>query len=538
MGCVKSTCPIQIKGRSLINQEEHSNLLNNSKSNYSQKVLIKNLITRIESKLEDNYKILSKLGKGGFGSVYKVQSYKTSKICAMKVVRIQCIKFQDDEQKFLKEIEVLCKLEHPNIIKIYEYFMDDVNYYLITEYVSGGELYEFILNDETFSEHKAKSIMKQLFLALNYLHVNNVVHRDIKSENILVERTYNTQGDEIVTIKLIDFGTCNYIKHKGMLTLKVGSPFYIAPEVLKGNYNNKCDIWSAGILLHILLVGQPPFCGSCREEVYEKIQKAQFDLDEPMYKKVSPEGKDLLKKTLTKNINKRLSAQECLNHSWFLSNTNTLKTCCSKTLVSSVLKQFISFNAKEKLQQATLAYIVHFIYCNQEINELKTVFKQLDMNNDGKLTVEELKNGFKSYYGKIVSDIEMNQLMEHIDGDADGFISYEEFLRGTVNTKKLLEEKNLLCAFERFDLDGDGKLSKDELIKVLYGSDIEYIDEILKEIDMNKDGFVNFQEFKRLMNDVLLVDKTVDKNENKMSYISITPDKDVVKYWIKENNED
>ena len=538
MGCVKSTCPVQIKGRSLLKSDEHSNLLSNSKSNYSQKVLIKNLITRIESKLEDNYKILSKLGKGGFGSVYKVQSYKTSKICAMKVVRIQCIKLQDDEQKFLKEIEILCKLEHPNIIKIYEYFIDDVNYYLITEYVSGGELYEFILNDETFSEYKAKNIMRQLFQALNYLHVNNVVHRDIKSENILVDRTYNIQGEEIITIKLIDFGTCNYIKHKGMLTLRVGSPFYIAPEVLKGNYNNKCDIWSAGILLHILLVGQPPFCGNSREEVYQKIQLAQLDFDEPMYRKISSEGKDLLKKTLTKRINKRLSAQDCLNHPWFLSTTGVHTSNCSKTMVSSALKHFISFNAKEKLQQATLAYIVHFLYCNQEINELKTVFKQLDINNDGKLTVNELKNGFKIYYGKIVSDIEMNHLMENIDGDADGFISYEEFLRVTVNTKKLLEEKNLLCAFERFDLDGDGKLSKDELSKVLYGSDIEYIDEILKEIDMNKDGYVNFQEFKSLMNNILLVDKSGDKNENKLNFTTITPDKDVVKYWIKENSGD
>ena len=184
MGCVKSKQSIQLLRYSAIKTNENSNILKQQGTNPSQKILIKNLITKIETNLETNYKILSRLGKGAFGTVYKVQSYKTNKICAMKVIDRQYIKHQDDDQKFLKEIEILCKLEHPNIIKMYEYFQDDKYYYLITEYISGGDLYEFIAKDFTFTEHQAKSIMKQLFQAISYLHSNRVVHRDIKSSNI------------------------------------------------------------------------------------------------------------------------------------------------------------------------------------------------------------------------------------------------------------------------------------------------------------------------------------------------------------------
>ena len=506
MGCVKSRQSIQLLRYSAIKTNENSNILKQQRTNTSQKILIKNLITKIETDFESNYQILSKLGKGAFGTVYKVQSYKTNKICAMKVIDRQYIKHQDDDQKFLKEIEILCKLEHPNIIKMYEYFQDDKNYYLITEYISGGDLYEFIANDFTFTESKAKRIMKQLFQAISYLHSNKIVHRDIKSSNILIENTCTPSqdnNDNNLNIKLIDFGTSNYLKNKkSKFTITVGSPYYMAPEVLKGKYNHKCDIWSAGVLLHIMLTGKPPFDGINREDVYNKIKKCYLNMEASQYNSISPEGKDLLKKTLTKKINKRLSAKECLDHPWFMDNSSKLKLNCTKTVITSALKKFISFNAKEKLQQATMAYIVHFVYCNKEINELKTVFKQLDTNADGKLTLNELKNGFEIYFGKILSNVELKQLMEDVDGDADGFISYEEFLRVTVNKRKLLEEKNLSMAFERFDVDGDGKLSKEEIKKVLYGSDLEYIDELIKEVDTNKDGYINYQEFKELMNGI------------------------------------
>ena len=173
----------------------------------TDKIKIKNLITKHDSKVEDNYRILNKLGKGSFGSVFKVMHITTGIIRAMKVIKKDSLSYQDDDQKFLKEIEILIATDHPNIIKIYEYYFDDVNFYLITEFVSGGELYDTITSWKTFDEEKAAYIMSQILSAVNYLHKKNIVHRDIKPENMLVENKVKVGKDrkEMINIKLIDF---------------------------------------------------------------------------------------------------------------------------------------------------------------------------------------------------------------------------------------------------------------------------------------------------------------------------------------------
>ena len=246
------------------NSNEKMNNSNQMKNEFkkveTESLKMKKFLTKADSgTIEDNYKIISKLGKGSFGSVFKVQNIKTNEIRALKVIKNTSIIYQDDDHKFLKEIEILIKLEHPNIIKIYEYYTDDINFYLITDYISNGELYNYVYKSKSLNERQTQYIMQQLLCAVNYLHLNNIAHRDIKLENILVEQEIESNGEQLLNVKLIDFGTSNYVKTENTnnFTVKVGSPFYMAPEVLNKKYNNKCDIWSCGVIMFMLLRGHP-----------------------------------------------------------------------------------------------------------------------------------------------------------------------------------------------------------------------------------------------------------------------------------------
>ena len=473
-------------------------------ANISKDIKIKNLIQLINSKPEDNYKIINKLGKGSFGSVYKVKNKITGEIRAMKIIKNTSISDNDGvaKEKFLKEIQVLKELEHPNIIKIFEYYIDNKYHYIITELLTGGELYETILKFQKFNEKNAAKIMKQILSALNYLHSKGIVHRDIKPENILVQNDNKNNKNYLdeIHIKLIDFGASNFFKENEILTLKVGSPYYIAPEVLNKSYNEKCDIWSAGVVLYVMLTGNFPFVGKTSQKLFENIKSGKYKTTGKEWEAISPQAKDLIKKMLELNTNKRISASECLK-SPFISCINTQEKV--PDLLPNVLSNIYKLNAREKIQQATIALIVHNIQQNDQIERLKGIFELLDLNKDGQLTYAEIKEAFRQIFpDNYITEEKMKFILERIDDNKDGVISYEEFLRVTIDEKILLEKNNLKLAFDKFDLNKDGKLSKEELLNILDNGASDYVDDLLNLIDKNKDGYISFDEFCHLMNKV------------------------------------
>ena len=500
-----------------------SNQVNNEfKKVETESLKMKKYLTKTDSgTIEDNYKIISKLGKGSFGSVFKVQNIKTNEIRALKVIKKTSIIYQDDDHKFLKEIEILIKLEHPNIIKIYEYYTDDINFYLITDYISNGELYNYVYKAKSFNERQTQYIMKQVLCAVNYLHLNNIAHRDIKLENILVEQEITSNDEQLLNVKLIDFGTSNYVKteNTNYFTVKVGSPFYMAPEVLNKKYNNKCDIWSCGVIMFMLLRGHPPFKGENQEELFKSIQNDIINYNEMT--ELSELAKELMSKMLERNVDLRYSADECLKHKWmkiYNEKSEVMKT----EVVTSALNNISNYNATEKLQQATMAYIVHFISFNKEVEDLKTVFNEFDKNKDGLLSFEEIDHAFTRYctnkgLQNFTQKNKLIQMLDEIDTEKTGHISYEQFLRISIDQREILNENNLRSAFEKFDTNKDGKLSKEEIKNVLGIKDFAYVNELLKLVDENKDGFISFEEFKSLMDCVLTkqkVEVTVKKEES------------------------
>ena len=239
--------------------------------------------------LLNEYTLYEHLGAGAFGLVQKVKHKSSGQIRAMKIIK----KSSRYSNKNLKEIENLKLLNHPNIVKLYEYYFDRKNIYIITEYCEGGELFDKIKERNTyFSEKDAAKILKAVLQAVAYCHSMGVVHRDLKPENILLE------GNDFEHIKLIDFGTSTVINKNKKFNERLGTAYYIAPEVLSKNYDEKCDLWSVGVIMYILLTGEPPFNGKNDDEIIKNVKTQSINYESKKLRHVSIEGKDLLKKFL------------------------------------------------------------------------------------------------------------------------------------------------------------------------------------------------------------------------------------------------
>ena len=424
---------------------------------------------------------------------------------------IQCKSSSENHSLTInKEINILKSLDHPNIIKVYEFYSSKKYIYIISELCTGGELFDKIVEVKYFSESAACNIMRQLLSAVAYCHEKGVIHRDLKPENILIESS-EEKDKEFFHIKVIDFGTCEILKKK-KLTEQIGTSFYIAPEVLKNGYNEKCDLWSCGIILYILLCGSPPFYGKNEKEIFKKILDGNFTFRHKIWNKVSSEAKNLVLKLLQVDPAKRLSAKEALEDVWFKNNLsmNTLDNQNSNSF-KYFIKNITEFYAEQKLQQATLAFLVHNFAPKDELDELKKIFFAFDKNGDGKLSKEEFVKGLTNNNSTLntilKSDASLEGLIKNIDTDNNGYISFEEFLIASINKEKILTEKNLKMAFDVFDRDKSGGISQNELKYILGEYNVnakEYLwKKMIQQIDLNQDGQISYEEFHEMMMDVI-----------------------------------
>jgi len=203
---------------------------------------------------------------------------------------------EDERRMLFNEINILKELDHPNIVKMFEFFEDDKRYYIVQEICKGGELFEEILARGKFTEKDAALLIKQVLSCINYCHANNIVHRDLKPENILLES--NKEFDQI---KIIDFGTSLVYDPNKKLDEKLGTPYYIAPEVLNKNYGAKCDIWSLGVISYILLCGAPPFSGQTDNDIMKAVRAGKVSFAGDHWKGISDSAKDFISQLLTYN---------------------------------------------------------------------------------------------------------------------------------------------------------------------------------------------------------------------------------------------
>jgi calcium-dependent protein kinase len=311
-------------------------------------------------------------------------------------------------------------------------------------------------------------------------------------------------------IKIIDFGTSQefIIGSKKKMEERYGTPYYIAPDVLNKSYNEKCDIWSLGVILYILLVGYPPFNGSDDKKIIDAVKKGKFTLDEPEWDDVSEEAIDLVKKCLTYEPEKRITAGEALDHAWFKKFAKGEKI--KKSLASNALKNLKNFRAEQKLKQAALAYIVSQCLTKEETDKMEEIFAQMDKDNNGMLDRTEIQEGYEEHFGMPIDDEELDKIFNAIDADGSGSIDYSEFLMATMNEQQLMSKEKLKQAFKMFDKDGSGSISKDEIREALGNIDDDLADKMISEVDQDNDGEISFEEFEKMMNMVVGV-KTTSK---------------------------
>lgn len=268
---------------------------------------------RTPGKITDKYSIGKELGRGGFSIVKEGTPLAGGPKVAIKVIAKNDAG-EDDLNLLQREIDIMSKLHHKNIIQLIEVFDDPECIYLVLELVTGGELFDQIVSRGSYSERDAAAICKQILEAVQYMHSNGIAHRDLKPENLLCS---GANSDEI---KVTDFGLS---KDFGEATLSTscGTPDYVAPEVLRGApYDNSVDIWSIGVITYILLCGFPPFYGNSDQEIFEKILKAEYDFPADSWDPVSDDAKDFIKGILILNAAKRPTAAEALQHPWMIGN--------------------------------------------------------------------------------------------------------------------------------------------------------------------------------------------------------------------------
>ncbi|MEQ2246749.1 hypothetical protein ILYODFUR_002421 [Ilyodon furcidens] len=288
--------------------------------------------------IQEIFEFIEELGSGAFSDVFMVRERKTGKTFAMKCVK----KKKKRDINLENEIAVLRKIKHENVIEMEDFYESRTHYYLIMHLVSGGELFDRILDRGVYSEKDASRVIQQVLEAVSYLHQSGIVHRDLKPENIL----YYSQ-DEDSKIMISDFGLSK-MSENGIMSTACGTPGYVAPEVLAQKpYSKAVDCWSIGVITYILLCGYPPFYEENETRLFSKIMKAQYEFDSPFWDDISESAKDFIRNMMQKSPSMRYTTDQALRHPWIIG-----KTARSQDIYYSVSVQIQKNFAQSKWKQA------------------------------------------------------------------------------------------------------------------------------------------------------------------------------------------
>ncbi|KAJ7975914.1 putative Calcium-dependent protein kinase [Quillaja saponaria] len=432
---------------------------------------MESVLGRKTGNIKDTYSLGRKLGQGQFGTTLLCLEKGTNKEFACKSIAKRKLTTEEDVEDVRREIQIMHHLAgHPNVIQIVGAYEDAVAVHVVMELCAGGELFDRIIQRGHYTERKAAELAKIIVGVVEACHSLGVMHRDLKPENFLF-----INHEEESPLKTIDFGLSVFFRPGETFTDVVGSPYYVAPEVLKKHYGPECDVWSAGVIIYILLSGVPPFWDETEQGIFEQVLKGELDFISEPWPSIS----------------------EILCHPW----VQVDGVAPDKPLDSAVLSRLKQFSAMNKLKKIAIRVIAESL-SEEEIAGLKEMFKMIDADNSGQITLEELKNGLERA-GANIKESEINGLMQAADVDNSGTIDYGEFIAAMLHLNKILREDHMYAAFSYFDKDGSGYITRDELQQACdqFGLQDVRIDDIILEVDLDNDGYIDYSEFVAMMQD-------------------------------------
>lgn len=295
--------------------------------------------------VEDKYELKDVLGTGAFSQVRLAESKESGNMYAIKIIDKKALKGKEDSLE--NEIRVLKRLDHINVVKLLEAYESRTCVYLVMELVTGGELFDRIVEKGSYSEKDAADLIKQVLSAVAYMHEEGVVHRDLKPENLLY---YSPDADSKIMIS--DFGLSK-MEESGVMATACGTPGYVAPEVLAQKpYGKAVDVWSIGVISYILLCGYPPFYDENDANLFAQILKGEFEFDSPYWDDISDEAKDFIRSLMCVNVEHRLTCHTALEHCWITGKQS------ERNIHATVSEQLKKNFAKSRWRQAYNAIAV------------------------------------------------------------------------------------------------------------------------------------------------------------------------------------
>ena len=510
-----------------------------------------NLLVQYKTSPWSLYSEIKNLGFGSYGVVKKVYLRSNPEtIRAIKIIPKGLLMEGVDSNKLFDEILILKNLNHPNIMKLYEFYEDNVNCYLVSEFCDQGDLLQKLDKLNYMNEIVVKFLMEQILSALAYLHSKGVIHGDIKLENVMLYTTTKKKPRQSFTrinktlvkskslqkeieesftngkcktrptiksieminnmlnyeIKLIDFGCSKIFTKKGERKSGIiGTSVYCSPEVIDNLYDERCDEWSCGVLMYLLLCGEFPFQGETEEEIFKKVKNCEYDFSPSHFRNISHNCKDLIKKLLEPKIQKRIKAIDALKHPFFTESFSP--DAALKNKDNSIIEKLFNLTIpKSQFHCAILSYMSSNYISKDEEKKLRTVFRYIDYDDKSYLTKAKIEKALKEF-GKEFTEEDIQNILKVLDIDKNGVIEYQEFIQGVCNKNSLLNNFNLKNIFSIIDHDNKGYITSED-IKIF----------VFPTKTLNEEAFVAYlNQFGMKINDKIFFDDFKDIIQNNCS---------------------